>query len=225
MQRHEGGGSWAALALAAALLLSPATPAGSVRSVGLPSRLDGDAQDAPTLPPAAATSQTRDAQPVEAQAAASPLVSLDRIREGLERAPQPVLKMPRPPDFSVTVEGQLPRIEAFITNESLRRGPSMPTSVTHQEFLSMVTPSEARSYQSFSPGELAVVGATSLAFAYAASTLPRVLKQAWHDRQIEQARKEVAAVLAELQRQERERAGAAPVPPDAAEPPASLPPP
>jgi len=224
MPRHEGAGRWAAVAVAAVLLLSPATPAGSGRRVGLPSRLDGDAQDAPTLPPAAAATKTRDAQPVEAQAAA-PLVSLDRIREGLDRAPQPRLKMPRPPDFWITVEGQLPRIDAFITNESLRLGPSMPTSVTHQEFLSMDTPRAARSYQSFSPGELAVVGATSLAFAYAASTLPRVLKQAWHDRQIEQARKEVAAVLAELQRQERERAGTPPMPPDAAEPPASLPPP
>jgi hypothetical protein len=146
-------------------------------------------------------------------------VSIDRIREALARTPETRITMPRPPDFFVEVDGRLPRVEDFITNESLRSTAALPAAVTHGEFLSMVTPAEARSFGSFSPSELAVVAATSLGFAYAASTLPGLVRQAWRDRQSERARKEVQAVLAELERNNRTRADADPPPTGTPAPP------
>lgn len=206
--------------VAAALLLAPTTRAEAAGGAGLQAGAGENPQDAPAPQVTAAAG----GQPAGVQPTAAPPYSLERIQASLARAPQPVLRMPRPPDFSITVEGQLPRIEDFITNQSLRMGPSLPAAVTHQEFLSMVTPREAQPYQAFSPGELAVVSATSLAFAYAASTLPGLVKQAWRERRMAEARKEVAAVLAELARQERERA--APPPSDGTtDPPSAGPPP
>jgi hypothetical protein len=160
------------------------------------------------------------ATPPAPEPAASELpVSIDRIREALARTPETRITMPRPPDFVVEMDGRLPRIEDFITNESLRSTAALTAAVTHQEFLSMVTPPEARSFGAFSPSELAVVAATSIGFAYAASTLPGLVRQAWRDRQTEKARKEVQAVLAELERNNRARASADPPPPGTPAPP------
>ena len=128
-------------------------------------------------------------------------VSLDRIRAALERAPQSRLKLPAQPTFSITIEARSLRIEDLLDLEELARNPTVPTSATHREFLAMVTPPEARQFGAFDADELAVVAATSLATGLALGTLPSLIKDALRRRQEAQAKREVAEVLAELERQ------------------------
>ena len=68
--------------------------------------------------------------------------------------------------FRVEVEGQLPRFADFIgRNESLV-GPSPWGSMTHGDFLQLVTPPQAQSFGAFTNGDLLQVLATSLASAF-----------------------------------------------------------
>jgi hypothetical protein len=127
-------------------------------------------------------------------------VSLDRIRVALERAPESKIKLPEVPIFSILIEGRTPRIEDFIDFSEFSGRPSLPMSRAHQEFLAQVTPPEARPYGSFSSGELAVVAAQSFATGLAVGTLPALIKEAWRRREQERAKREVQAVLEELER-------------------------
>lgn len=135
-------------------------------------------------------------------------VSVERIRQALEAAPESHLKLPERPTFSVKVEGRAPRIDDFIDIGELVRGPSQPTTLFHQEFLAMVTPPEALPYGSFSPGQLAVVAPQAFATGLAFSTVPSLIREAVRRRREEQARREVQEVLAELERRRRDEAHA-----------------
>lgn len=132
-------------------------------------------------------------------------VSLDRIRRGLEREPAIRLPEPQGPVFSVDIEGRLPRFADFVGEETLSRGAAPSTSLTHREYLSMVTPPEAQSFGAFSPGELAQMAATTAALTLGSQWLVKGIKDAIRSRREEQARREVQAVLAELERRQREK--------------------
>jgi hypothetical protein len=124
-------------------------------------------------------------------------VSLERIREALERAPTPVIKLPERPTFSVRVDGKLPAFEDFVAPGELRTY-AMPAAMSHHEFLDMVTPPEYRAYASSVNGELVQLIATSVAAKLAMSSVTNAIKQGWHDRKERQARDEVDAVLEAL---------------------------
>lgn len=145
-------------------------------------------------------------------------VSLDRIREALERAPQPVITLPQQPSFSIVIEGELPQFEDFVQPGELQTF-ALPNAMSHQEFLSMVTPSEYRSFSSFTSGELAQVVATGVAGSLALSAVTKALKEGWRARRERSARDEVDAVLEALR--ERDEAAAAG---DASRPPSDPPP-
>ena len=129
-------------------------------------------------------------------------VSLDRIREALERAPQRVIVLPEQPSFSIVIEGKLPDFEDFVEPGELRSF-AMPSALSHQEFLSMVTPTDYRA--PFTSGELAQVVATGIAASLAMSAVTRAVREGWRARRERNARGEVNAVLEAL----RERDGAA----------------
>jgi hypothetical protein len=144
------------------------------------------------------------------RASPEPPVSLERIRHALERAPEPRLKLPDSPTFSIAVQGRVPRIEDFIDLRDLSRGPVSTASVTHREFLSMVTPSEARPFASSVNGDLLQVLATSFATGLALSSLSQVVdafKDGRRKRESARAREEVRWVLAELEWRRRQQAG------------------
>jgi hypothetical protein len=87
-------------------------------------------------------------------------VSLERIQRAL--APTPVLRFDEAerPVFRVEVFGEMPTIEDIL-GPDWARGPVKHGSVTHQEFLDMVTPKDVQGYAAFSNKEGATVAATS----------------------------------------------------------------
>ena len=157
--------------------------------------------------PAAETSAT-------APAGEDPLrdlpVSLQRIREALERSPTSVLKLPDQPVFQVVIEGKLPEFQDFVAPGELQIS-AMPVAMTHREFLTMATPEEARSFASFTNGELAQVVATGVAAGLAMSAISQAIRSGWHARREQRAREEVEAVVEALRK--RDEATAAPAPP------------
>jgi hypothetical protein len=122
-------------------------------------------------------------------------VSLDRIREALERAPQPVIVLPEQPSFSIVIEGKLPNFEDFVEPGELQSF-AMPSALSHQEFLSMVTPTDYRA--PFTSGELAQVVATGIAGSLAMSAITKAVKEGWRARRERRAQDEVEAVLEAL---------------------------
>jgi hypothetical protein len=134
---------------------------------------------------------------------------LDRIREGLAKDERLRLDLPRDlPTYRVDIESKLPPIEAWLGDiRKLGAGPRVGPSF-HQEFLNMVTPSDARA--SFTNGELLQVLATSLAFAWGQHTLINAIKGAVQSERSQDACAEVRHTLFELNR-ERVEAGLLPV--------------
>lgn len=149
----------------------------------------------------------------EAAPATAGPAALGRIRSALERAPQAVLTLPETPEFVIVIEGKLPRFEDFVAAGELRSF-AMPVAMTHSEYLGMVTPPEARLFGSSVNGELAQVVATSVGTGLALAAIAQALKRAFRSRKEEDAKREVEAVLEELERRGRAPAPAAPPPPD-----------
>jgi hypothetical protein len=179
-------------------------------------RRSGTAVLVAVLSVTSATAQTRPtssgATPASQVAAPAPETpaSLGRIRAALEQAPQNVLKMPETPEFNIVIEGRLPRFEDFVTAGELTSY-AMPTSMTHSEYLAMVTPAEARPFASSVNGDLVQVIATSVATSLALTAIAQALKSAFRSRKEEEAKKEVEPLVEELKRRQSE--GTSPAPP------------
>lgn len=173
-----------------------------------------------------ATSLTAAAQPAAAQAASPPHqprpstekpqagaakidpaalpVSLDRIQRALARTPRLKFDDQEQPDFRVDVFGETPTIEDILGPEFSKR-PVPHGSMTHQEFLNLVTPKDVQGYAAFSNEQAATVAATSFLFQW---TLQKAI-QKYHETRDERAR--VAArqeVLEALEALEKARARA-----------------
>ena len=131
---------------------------------------------------------------------AGPLpVSFDRIREGLAR--EPVLRLDSLPVFSLTVNERRPRYWDLQSPFLFTVEPRTSTTRWHDEFLSMVTPDEARLYSPMlSPSETATIAATSLLFAGAASLLKAGFSEWEQGRREGKARAAVEEVDAALAR-------------------------
>jgi hypothetical protein len=150
--------------------------------------------------------QAGPAQPAESNGLP---VSLDRIQKALSRDPaieipiEPLDSDNGLPTFRVEIEGQKLTIEEILGPHFLR-GPVPYGGMTHQEFLSMVTPKEVQGYAAFSNKEAVTVALTSLALQWALKTALEEFHQARDARAREAARKEVQEALEALRKARRE---------------------
>ena len=146
--------------------------------------------EAPQKPAGAATTS---AEPVPELP-----VSLARIQRALSRPPALRLQGDRLV-FRVEVLGRKPSIEDILGPDYLK-GPVPYGSMTHQEFLNMVTPKDFQGYAAFSNREGLAVAATSFALQWALQKAIHKYETAKQDREREAARKEVQEALAELEK-------------------------
>ncbi len=134
-------------------------------------------------------------------------VSIDRIQRKLSRPPAIRLTGDRVV-FRVEVLGRKPSIEDILGADYLK-GPVPSGSMSHQEFLDIVTPKDVQGYAAFSNREAFTVAATSFALKWALQRAIRKYETAKHEREREAARKEVQDALADLERA-RQKAGLPP---------------
>lgn len=135
-------------------------------------------------------------------------ISLDRIQRKLARPPAIRLKGERIV-FRVEVLGRKPSIEDILGPDYLKGPVPSYGSMTHQEFLNMVTPKGVQGYAAFSNREAFAVAATSFALKWALQRAIHKYETAKHEREREAARKEVQDALADLERA-RQKAGLPP---------------
>ena len=129
-------------------------------------------------------------------------VSLDRIQRALSTQPAIQLKEEHPV-FRLEVFGKKPTLEDIL-GEKFWLGPSNYGSMTHQEFMDMVTPKLAQPYAGFTGGYLLAQAALTIAEQWALKSAIKKFQSALTDREREAARKEVMDALAALERARRE---------------------
>jgi hypothetical protein len=134
-------------------------------------------------------------------------VSVARIQRKLSRPAAIRLQGDRVV-FRVEVLGRKPTIEDILGPDYLK-GPTPAGSMSHQEFLNIVTPKGVQGYAAFNNREALAVAATSFALKWALQRAIHKFETAKADREREAARKEVQEALADLDRA-RERAGLPP---------------
>jgi hypothetical protein len=151
----------------------------------------------PTLPPQTAVAVEPPHETADGAAEVDQFpVSLARIQRALAR-PSTLRLKPDTPVFRVEIFGRKPTIEDILGPDYLR-GPVPYGGMTHQEFLSMVTPKDVQGYAAFSNTEGMVVAATSLALQWALQKAIHKVETAKDERAREAARREVQDALAEL---------------------------
>lgn len=168
-----------------------------------PQSAAGAGQQSTTQKPAA---QQESPKPGAAKIRAEDLpVSLDRIQAAL--AQTPVLRFDKEsrPVFRVQVFGDRPTIEDILGPDYVA-GPVPHGSLSHQEFLQMVTPKDVQGYAAFSNEEGAVVASTSLLFQWTLQKAIQKFNETRDEREREAARKEVLDALNALE-QARAKAG------------------
>ena len=155
-----GRSAWGARGCAAAALMASClTVAASAQQASVLSTPAGS-----TAP----GGQGESLKPPSTEAPAELPLSVDRIRERLER--EPVLRLDTLPLFSLTVSERRPRYWDLESPFLFKVEPRTSTTRWHDEFQAMVTPDEARMYSPMLTGsETATLAATSLLFAGAAS--------------------------------------------------------
>ena len=154
----------------------------------------------PTSPPAPPPQQEAQANtPVKAEDLP---VSIDRIQRALS-APKPLEFKEQHPVFRLEIFGKKPTLEDIL-GEKFWIGPSPYGGMTHQEFLSMVTPKEAQPYAGFTGGYLLAQVGLTLAEQWALKEAIRKFRDAKEERERAAARKEVMDALAALEKARRE---------------------
>ena len=128
-------------------------------------------------------------------------VSLERIQRALERPPALRISEGRPV-FRVEIFGEKPTIEDILGPE-FWKGPVSYGSMTHQEFLDLVTPKDVQGYAAFSNKQGLVVAATSVALKWALQKAITHYQEAKDAHAREAARKEVKEALDALERARR----------------------
>lgn len=134
-------------------------------------------------------------------------VSLDRIQEAISRPPA-IKPTTNRPVFRVEIFAPKPRIEDILGRDYLL-GPVPNSSMTHQEFLNMVTPQEFRGMAMFSNREALTITATSLALQWALMKAVDKFREARDNRAQEAARQEVLEAMNALEAA-RKKAGLPP---------------
>ncbi len=129
-------------------------------------------------------------------------MSLDRIQRALSK-PAPIQLKEQTPVFRLEVFGRKPTLEDIL-GEKFWIGPTPYGGMTHQEFLDMVTPPEARPYGGFTGGHLLAEVGLTLAEQWALKQAIRKFRDAREEHEREAARKEVMEALAALEKARRE---------------------
>ena len=135
-------------------------------------------------------------------------VDLSRIQRALAKTPMLRFDAQNRPVFRVQVFGDKPTIDDIL-GPDWQKGPVPYGGMTHQEFLNMVTPTEARGYAGFTNKEGMTVAATSLALQWTLQKAIRKFKDTKDERQREAARREVLDALNALE-EARAKAGLPP---------------
>ena len=112
------------------------------------------------------------------------------------------------PVFRVQVFGDKPSIDDIL-GPDWDKGPVPHASLSHQEFLKMVTPEDVQGYAAFSSGEGATIAATSLLLQWTLQKALRKYRETTNEREREAARREVMEALDALEKA-RARAGKPP---------------
>lgn len=128
-------------------------------------------------------------------------VSVDRIQRALA-APPPIELKEQHPVFRLEVFGRKPTLEDVL-GEKFWLGPTPYGGMTHQEFLSMVTPKEFQPYAGFTGKYLLAETALTIAQTWALKAAIRKFEDAKEAREREAARKEVLDALAALEKARR----------------------
>ena len=105
--------------------------------------------------------------------------------------------------FRLEVFGRKPTLEDIL-GEKFWIGPTPYGGMTHQEFLAMVTPPEARPYGGFTGGHLLAEVGLTLAEQWALKQAIRKFRDAREEHEREAARKEVMDALAALEKARRD---------------------
>ena len=163
-------------------------------------------QNPPQTPPQIAPQKPEAQKPKVDQTIELP-VDLDRIQRALAKTPMLRFDTQNRPVFRVQVFGDKPTIDEIL-GPGWQTGPVPYGSMTHQEFLNMVTPTEARGYAGFTNKEGMTVAATSLALQWTLQKAIRKYKETSDERQREAARREVLDALNALE-EARAKAGLA----------------
>jgi hypothetical protein len=132
-------------------------------------------------------------------------VSLDRIQKALEKTPKLRFDQNNKPVFRVQVFGPKPTIEDIL-GPDFAKGPVPYGGMTHQEFLSLVTPKEFQGYAGYSNEEGMQLAATSFLFQWALQKAIKKYNETGDERAREAARREVLDALNALE-QARAKAG------------------
>jgi hypothetical protein len=152
---------------------------------------------APSTVSAARAPEVAKAQAVavdESQASAAEALSIARIREALAREPVIVI---RQPTFRIGITERRPTSFDLTDDTKPLREPPAWNAGWHNEFLSMVTPPEFRTWQAFTNTDLLQISATGLAAALAGKALGAVGDWRRNAREAE-ARDEVDRALTEF---------------------------
>ena len=158
-------------------------------------------------PPSSSSTAGDDASRKQAASAQTALdpdalpVSIARIQKGLAK-PQTIRLTSERQVFRVEIFGEKPTIEDILGKDFLK-GPVPYSGMTHQEFLSMVTPKDVQGMAAFSNKQGMVVAATSVALAWALQAAIHKYDEAKDNRAKEAARKEVQDALDALRKARR----------------------
>jgi hypothetical protein len=132
-------------------------------------------------------------------------VSLERIQKALEKTPKLRFDQNNKPIFRVQVFGEKPTIEDIL-GPDFAKGPVPYGAMTHQEFLSLVTPKEFQGYAGYTNEEGMQLAASSFLFQWALQKAIKKYNETKDERAREAARKEVLDALNALE-QARAKAG------------------
>jgi hypothetical protein len=132
-------------------------------------------------------------------------VSLDRIQEAVSR-PSAIKTSAARPVFRIEVFAKKPTIEDILGTDYLR-GPVPATGMSHQEFLSMVTPDEFRGMAMFSNKEAMTIAATSLALQWALMKAVDKVKEARTERAKAAARQELLDAMNAIEAARKRKSG------------------
>ena len=165
----------------------------------------------PAQPPAGQTQPPAQKPPQEAQKPQPAIkaedlpVDLDRIQRALANTPRLRFDEKDRPVFRVQVFGEKPTIADILGLDEPTR-PVPHSTLTHQEFLAMVTPKDMQGYGGFTNTEGATIAATSFALQWTLQKAIRKYRETQDAREREAARKEVLDALNALE-QARAKAG------------------
>lgn len=135
-------------------------------------------------------------------------VSLDRIQRALAHTPMLRFDPDDRPVVRVQVFGERPTLEDIVGPDYIR-GSAHYGSLTHQEFLEMVTPKDVQGYAAFSNEEGATVAATSFLFQWTLQKAIQTFNETQDEHRRAAARQEVLDALGALE-EARAKAGLSP---------------